>query len=326
MRRGTYLVTGAAGTIGSVICRELIVSKKAGRLVMVDLAETPLFYLMQELAPIAEVHGTLLRPIAGSVNDLPAMEGAVRTYAPQAVIHAAAMKHVGICDQNIERAILVNVFGTMLMAAVASMGGAAFVMISTDKAVAPTTVMGQTKRVAELSALLYHHARVVRLVNVRGSQGSLLPLVRRQIEAGGPVSLTHLDMRRFFMGAEEAARLAIAATGYEAGRIYVPLGLGPPVRIADLIHDLIEANAAVTGTHVPVVVIGRRPGEKLVEQVTGVGEVGEAADDLDAVMIRPPWQVSASWQARRDALTEEYNPDALREVLADLANWSPVDA
>lgn len=315
MGRDTILVTGAAGTIGSAICRQIIQDGCARRIVAVDQAETPLFYLEQVLEPKAKAAGVLLRTYAESVTDWSAMFNVVKRTKPDAIIHAAAMKHVGLCDRNPVRAFQVNVDGTRNMGLLAVERRCPFVFISTDKAAKPTTLMGQTKRLAEIDSLVRFGdtTRIVRLVNVWASQGSVIPLIQRQVAAGGPVSLTHPDMRRLFMDVEAAATLALRAMDEPGGHIYMPR-----VGVRDfLIRDLIRKE--VGERDIPVVVVGMRQGEKLAEDLTNEGEVSRDYGVIS--MVTPAKLPDAEWWEDRVKSIVGMGPDWTREGVADLAAW-----
>jgi FlaA1/EpsC-like NDP-sugar epimerase len=319
------LVTGAAGTIGSEICRQLIrqaAPHRPRQIVMLDIAETPLFYLAEEIEPRAKANGVEVRPVIGTVRDPDFIEGLIKRYAPDAVIHAAALKHVGACERDVCEAVLTNVMGTGIVLGAAMTHGASFVLVSTDKEVAPVSVMGATKRVAELDVLPYSRGRVVRLVNVRGSQGSLIPLIERQIAAGGPVSLTDERMTRYFMDVEDAAQLAIDAMTMPPKRVYAPL-LGPPVRIAETIRDFVRLKALQSGKPpVEVVTIGARPGEKLEERLFGPDEFGGYSESGKAMIAEPRRLPGDEWFQRLGDLAEAAvdRLDHTRELLFSLAN------
>jgi FlaA1/EpsC-like NDP-sugar epimerase len=265
------LVTGAGGSIGSELCRQLA-RYAPQRLVLVELSEFNLYALEQELS--ASHPGLELVRLIGDVRDLAQLRQILAYWHPQLVLHAAAYKHVPLMEgPNAFAALRNNTLGTWNAAlAAAEAGVARFVLISTDKAVNPTNVMGATKRAAEiaLSALVprYPGTRfmAVRFGNVLGSSGSVIPKFKEQIARGGPVTVTHPDIIRYFMTIPEAARLVLQAAAIgESGQVLV-LDMGQPVKIVDLARDLIRM-AGHTLQEIPIVFTGLRPGEKLYEEL-----------------------------------------------------------
>ena len=267
----TVLITGAGGSIGSELCRQVAVFNPA-RLVLVEQSEFNLYTVEQELGdsfPALE----LVRLI-GDVKDLAQMRQTFSTWRPQVVFHAAAYKHVPLMeDLNAAAALRNNTLGTHHAALAAAEAGAErFVLISTDKAVNPTSVMGATKRAAEMvvSSLAAQHPgtrfMAVRFGNVLGSSGSVIPKFKEQIERGGPVTVTHPDVIRYFMSIPEAARLVLQAAAIgESGQVLV-LDMGEPVKIVDLARDLIRM-AGHTPQEITIEFTGLRPGEKLYEEL-----------------------------------------------------------
>lgn len=266
------LVTGAAGSIGSEIVRQLI-GLGAGRVVMLDLAESALYDLEMEL----ENRGLKgFAPCIGDVRDEAFMQGLFDRERPQVVFHAAAYKHVPLMEAQPHQAVRTNVEGTRIVAELSVAHRVdQFVLISTDKAVNPTSVMGASKRAAEM--LVQQLAEVggacdtrfvtTRFGNVLGSNGSVIPLFRRQIAEGGPVTVTHPEVTRFFMTIPEACRLVLeAATMGKGGEIYV-FDMGAPVRIADLADRMIRLSGKEPGRDIEVRYTGLRPGEKLYEEL-----------------------------------------------------------
>jgi FlaA1/EpsC-like NDP-sugar epimerase len=271
LRGKTILVTGAAGSIGSQLCRQILAHDPA-RLVVVDWAETPLHDLLLELrkgVPDSRVVSEM-----GDVTDAARMKHIFEDARPEIVFHAAALKHVPMCEAHAREAIRVNVGGTKLLAETArQVGVRRFVLISTDKAVNPTSVMGATKRVAEI--LLQKLGEpggptqfvAVRFGNVLGSNGSVIPLFRRQIADGGPLTVTHPEMRRYFMAIPEAVGLVLHAACLGRGGDLFELDMGDPVRIVDLAEDLIRLSGLVPGKDIRIEFTGVRPGEKLFEEL-----------------------------------------------------------
>jgi FlaA1/EpsC-like NDP-sugar epimerase len=259
------LVTGAAGSIGAEICRQVL--RHAPRsLVCLDHDENALFYLERELGARPEV-----QPRLGDITDARFLEAVFAAARPQVIFHAAAHKHVPMLEANPVEALRNNVFGTETVARIAGRWQAeAFVLISTDKAVNPSSVMGASKRIAELLVrTLSFDTRytAVRFGNVLGSQGSVVPLLKEQIAAGGPVTVTHPQMARYFMTIPEAVELVIQASAMGQGDEIFMLDMGPPVKIVDLATDLIRLSGLRPGEDIEIVFTGVRPGEKLSEEL-----------------------------------------------------------
>ena len=264
------LVTGAGGSIGSELCRQ-IARFSPTRLVMVDCAETPLFDIHRELRPR---QAAKISPVIGDVADARRMEDIFARFKPEVVLHAAAYKHVPMMEANPSEAVKNNVGGTRVVADLsARFGVQTFVLISTDKAVNPTSVMGATKRITELylHRLQAREPRTrfcaVRFGNVLGSNGSVVPIFREQIRKGGPVTVTHPEMTRYFMTIPEAVQLVLQAAAFDTDDTLFILDMGSPVRIADLARDMIRLSG-MTEEEIAIVYSGVRPGEKLYEELT----------------------------------------------------------
>jgi FlaA1/EpsC-like NDP-sugar epimerase len=264
------LVTGAAGSIGSELCRQIARFQPAG-IVGLEVAESPLFEIDREMRqsfPAVPFH-----PVIGSVQNRARLDEVLSQFRPAVVYHAAAYKHVPMMESHIFEAIENNVFGTYNIAeAAAEHGVEDFVMISSDKAVRPTNVMGVTKRVAELLLLALQNGRTkyvaVRFGNVLGSNGSVVPIFKKQIAAGGPVTVTHPEMRRYFMTIPEACQLVLQAAAIgEGGQICV-LDMGQPVKIVDLARSLILLSGLRPDENIKIQFTGVRPGEKLYEELS----------------------------------------------------------
>jgi FlaA1/EpsC-like NDP-sugar epimerase len=276
------MVTGAGGSIGSEICRQ-IMKFCPDRLVLLERAEGNLFEIDRELRQ--RWIGADLRPIVADICDVDRIAQVFETQQPQVVFHCAAHKHVPMMEINPCEAIRNNVLGTKCVAdASAAVDAQAFVMVSTDKAVNPTSVMGATKRVAELYVQAMNGQKgvrppsdrissstrftAVRFGNVLGSSGSVVPIFQRQIEAGGPVTVTHPDMKRYFMTIPEASQLVMQAGAIgQGGEIFV-LDMGQPIRILDLAKELIARNGLKLGEDIDIQITGIRPGEKLYEELS----------------------------------------------------------
>ena len=266
----TILVTGAAGSIGSELARQVL-RFGPGRLLLFDHNENGLFHIERELRatfPDAEINALI-----GDMTDRLRVEAVFRTFRPAVVFHAAAHKHVPMMEFNPAEAVKNNVFGTQLVADAAhDFGARAFVMVSTDKAVNPTSIMGATKRIAEM--IIQARAGTsptryvaVRFGNVLGSAGSVVPIFREQIAKGGPLKVTHPEMTRYFMTIPEAAQLVLQAGALgKGGEIFV-LDMGEPVKIVDLARDLIELSGLRPDLDIQIEFTGTRPGEKLFEEL-----------------------------------------------------------
>ena len=271
----TILVTGAGGSIGAEMCRQI--SQFGPRqLLLVEQAENPLFYIERELQ--RRFPEVAIEPIVCNITDRARVEQTFARYRPAVVIHAAAHKHVPLMELNPSEAVKNNIVGTQIVAdATDKYGGTHFVMISTDKAVNPTSVMGSSKRVAEmyiqdLSRTSRTQFITVRFGNVLGSEGSVVPIFKKQIAEGGPVTVTHPEMKRYFMTIPEASQLVLqAATMGKGGEIFV-LDMGEPVKIVDLAHLLIKLSGFRPGQDIEIVFTSPRPGEKLFEELRIEGE------------------------------------------------------
>jgi FlaA1/EpsC-like NDP-sugar epimerase len=283
----TVLVTGAAGSIGSEIVRKLY-SLGIRRLVAFDSDESGTFQLQQELLPFLHPEQEFAF-VVGSVRDPEKLRQVYRRYQPQLVFHAAAYKHVPLMEEFPEEALRTNVLGTLSVAQMAIEHQVQkFVNISTDKAVKPCSAMGASKRLAEMACQALNgngtHFLSVRFGNVLGSRGSVVPLFQEQIRRGGPVTLTHPDMRRYFMSIPEAVLLVFqAAYQGQGGEVFV-LDMGDPVRIRDLAENLIRLNGFEPGRDIEIVATGMRPGEKLFEELL-TAEEGVDATSHDKIYV-----------------------------------------
>lgn len=278
------LVTGAGGSIGSELCRQILAQHPA-QLLLLDHSEFNLYTIHQELADSVESAGSTVTLVAllGSVANLARLREVCSMYRPYTVYHAAAYKHVPIVESNPAVGMDNNVFGTLNMAQAAlDSGVTSFVLVSTDKAVRPTNIMGASKRMAELvlQALAVQSQQsggtcfsMVRFGNVLGSSGSVVPLFRRQLAAGGPLTVTHADVTRYFMTIPEAAQLVLQAGAMASGGEVFVLDMGEPVRIIDLARRMVELSGmtvrddATPDGDIAISITGLRPGEKLYEEL-----------------------------------------------------------
>jgi len=271
LRQRTVLITGAGGSIGSEIARQ-VAKLPISKLVILDQDENSIFELTRQLRDM----GKELVPFVGDIRDEATLRLAFSEHRPEVVLHAAAYKHVPVMENNCCEAILNNVVGTRnVVDAAIKFGCERFVMISTDKAVRPSSVMGATKRVAEFVVQQYAAENLhsdtsfacVRFGNVLGSRGSVVPIFLKQIAAGGPVTITHEEMTRYFMTIPQAVRLVLqAASLASCGDVYM-LDMGDPVKIIDFAKELIQLSGLRPGKDIEIKVTGIRPGEKLHEQL-----------------------------------------------------------
>ena len=302
------LVTGAGGSIGSELCRQ-ITRVAPRRIVLVDHAEDNIFAIQRELLEDRHVHPDLLVPVLADVKEEERLREVFAEYRPQFVFHAAAYKHVGLLERNAVEAIHNNAIGTRVVAAVAGDTGAeAFVLISTDKAVLPQTVMGASKALAECAVEIAQKRfpatrfMAVRFGNVLGSSGSVVPIFRRQIAAGGPVTVTDARLTRFFMTIPEAVQLVIRSGSLGKGGEVFVLDMGEPVSIIALARQMIELSGLEPEHEIAIDIIGARPGEKLDE---------ELFNPFERQQLTPAEKI---WIAERDPLESEHFEEMFDEI------------
>jgi len=282
------LVTGAGGSIGSELVRQVAASSPS-RLILVERAENPLFYLLADLVSPPE---TLVVPCVADVADAARMRQIFAREQPQVVLHAAAHKHVPLMEASASEAVRNNVGGTKQVADLAlELGAEAFVLVSTDKAVNPTSVMGASKRIAEryVDALARREESTrfvaVRFGNVLGSNGSVVTIFREQIARGGPVTVTDPAMERFFMTIPEASHLILQAAAIGSGSQLFLLDMGEPIKILDLAEDMIRLSGFEPGREIAIEISGIRPGEKLYEELSRGEEGLEAHPDHPKILV-----------------------------------------
>lgn len=284
------LVTGGGGSIGSEICRQ-IAGHHPKRLIIIDFYENNAYEIQQEL--LRKYPKLDLIVLIASVRNTNRMNQIMEKYHPEIVYHAAAHKHVPLMEVSPNEAVKNNVFGTLkTVQAAAANGVKTFVLISTDKAVNPTNIMGASKRICEMIIQSYNRKYetefvAVRFGNVLGSNGSVIPLFRKQIEEGGPVTVTHPDIVRYFMTIPEAVSLVLQAGAYAKGGEIFVLNMGEPVRILDLAKNMIRLSGFVPEEDIPITFTGLRPGEKLYEEVL-MGEEGMQETPNKMIRIGQP--------------------------------------
>jgi FlaA1/EpsC-like NDP-sugar epimerase len=326
------LVTGAGGSIGSELCRQ-IATYQPKRLLLLDRSEPQAFQIEQELIGLG--HGQSIVPIVGDIMDRARMEEIFSDFRPHVVFHAAAHKHVPMMEHQPGEAIRNNSVGTAQLADIALQFGVdRFILISSDKAINPTSVMGATKRLAEMYVQSLFASRPdqtkfmsVRFGNVLGSSGSVIPLFHKQIAEGGPVKVTHPEMTRYFMTIPEASMLVLqSAMQGTGGEIFV-LDMGSPVKIVDLARQMIELSGLKPGEDIQIEFVGVRPGEKLFEEITHNGEnfVPTSHAKIRRFISQPAdvTEIRRSLQKLRGAL-HEVEADELKLLLRQaVPDYSP---
>lgn len=318
------LVTGGGGSIGSELVRQLLPARPA-QIVIFDIYENTAYELFHEIKGECAEKSIDLHVEIGSITHLPAIRGTFRKYCPEVVFHAAAHKHVPLMEDDPREAIENNVFGTLNVARLADEWGCThFVQISTDKAVNPTNVMGATKRMDEM--VIQYYASVsktvfaaVRFGNVLGSHGSVIPLFKRQLKEGGPITVTHKDIVRYFMTIPEASRLVITAGALAKGGEIFILNMGEPVRIYDLAQNLIKLSGLKPGVDIEIKVTGLRPGEKMYEELLMDTEKTLPTDNKD-IMISTGDALDLSTVQHKLSLLEkclDKDNDTIKRALAE---------
>ena len=315
----TVLVTGGGGSIGSELCRQ-IATHKPKMLIIFDIYENSAYDIQQELL---RKHSELdLKVLIGSVRNTARVEDIFRSYHPDIVYHAAAHKHVPLMEESPNEAIKNNVMGTWkLSQAALEYGTEKFVLISTDKAVNPTNIMGATKRICEMIVQSYDPRGktdfvAVRFGNVLGSNGSVIPLFKKQIAEGGPVTVTDPNIIRYFMTIPEAVSLVLQAGAYAKGGEIFVLDMGAPVRILDLAENLIRLSGYVPGEDIDIEFIGLRPGEKLYEEMLMKEEGLQETENKMIHIGRPIEFDEEDFYKKLEELKEES-----KEEKADVREW-----
>ena len=338
LKNKVVLVTGAGGSIGSELCRQ-IVQASPSVLLLVEQSEFALYAIHQELLALSALRPLKLVPLLGSVRDEQRIDTIFNAWRPETIFHAAAYKHVPLVEHNPVEGIKNNVFGTLVVAqAAAKYGVADFVLISTDKAVRPTNIMGASKRLAEMVLQAIDHEPIdggirtrtrfsmVRFGNVLGSSGSVVPKFRRQIRDGGPITLTHKEIARYFMTIPEAAQLVIQAGAMaEGGDVFV-LDMGQPVKIMDLARRMVELSGLVVRDEqepdgdIAIEIIGLRPGEKLYEELLiGDNPIETKHERIMKARERVmPWSVLEQHLAVLQTALADQDNEKIRSVLTEL--------
>jgi len=336
VRDRIVMVTGAGGSIGSELCRQIIAAKPE-KLLLVENSEFNLYVIQRELQNIASSDPSLanieILPLISSICDKTRMNRIFKLYRPTTVYHAAAYKHVPLVEHNVIEGARNNVIGTQICAALAAEYGVrTFVLISTDKAVRPTNVMGATKRVAEMTLQALASTQsdtcfcMVRFGNVLGSSGSVVPLFRQQIASGGPVTVTHREITRFFMTIPEAAQLVLhAAAMAQGGEVFV-LDMGEPVKVVKLAERMIELsglrlrNDDNPDGDIEIVFTGLRPGEKLYEEVL-IGNNPICTEHPRIMKANETFPMVTTLERELNNLRSainEHNAKKVRDILGDL--------
>jgi FlaA1/EpsC-like NDP-sugar epimerase len=318
----TVLVTGGGGSIGSELCRQ-IARFSPRKLIILDIYENSAYEIQNELNFLYPMLD--LEVIIASVRDFERLRSIFLTYRPSVVFHAAAHKHVPLMENNPTEAIKNNIFGTFYTALCADeFGSEKFVLISTDKAVNPTNIMGATKRICEMIIQTLDRRSkteyvAVRFGNVLGSNGSVIPLFKRQIEHGGPVTVTHKEVTRFFMTIPEAVRLVMQAGAIATGGEIFVLDMGEPVKIDDLARELIRLSGFVPDTDIEIKYSGLRPGEKLYEELL-LKEEGLEATKHEGIFVAKPVYINygqlMKWLDSLELVIKE--PEKIKDVLSQI--------
>ncbi|MGW9949949.1 FlaA1/EpsC-like NDP-sugar epimerase [Rhizobium leguminosarum] len=341
MRKKVVMVTGAGGSIGGELCRQIL-RNEPSTLILLDQNEFALYNIHAELQKLAELYrqeDLQIVPILCSVRDQDRMEHIMKSWRPHTLYHAAAYKHVPLVEHNAVEGIKNNVMGTLVTARAANKWGVSnFVLISTDKAVRPTNVMGASKRLAEMvlqalaaestSDRMRTNFSMVRFGNVLGSSGSVVPLFRQQIKEGGPVTLTHPEITRYFMTISEASQLVIQAGAMAEGGDVFLLDMGEPVRIADLARKMVELSGLTLRDDdnpegdIELSVTGLRPGEKLYEELL-IGDNPETTEHPRIMKAREDflfWPELSKKLHSLNAVLDRNDMIAARAMLAELVS------
>ena len=342
IRGKTVLVTGAGGSIGSALCRQIL-TQKPRRLILLDLSEAALYHIDREMRAIVARDGLpddLVVPLIGSVHNRVRLRDVFESYRVHTVYHAAAYKHVPLVEYNMTEGVQNNVFGTLYTAEECLRSGVEnMVLVSTDKAVNPNSVMGATKRMAELVLQGLHERggrtkfSIVRFGNVLGASGSIVPLFLEQIRSGGPVTITHAEVTRYFMTIDEAVSLVIQAGSMAHGGEVFALDMGKPVRVKDLAEKIIALMGLTVrdednpGGDIEISYIGLRPAEKLYEELA----IGRNVTGTRHPMIMRAQEEFIAWPELRGILERiqtagsELDCEKTRDLLRSVVDYEPIE-
>jgi len=330
------LISGAGGSIGSELVRQCL-EYDPGSLILLDNSEQNLFTIEQEIAFIEKK--TLVRSVLANIRDKNLLQNTFQEYRPQVVIHAAAYKHVPMQELHPWSAVSTNVMGTLNLVQLAqTYNTEKFVLVSTDKAVHPVNIMGATKRLAEKVIQSIEEIEnssiflAVRFGNVIGSSGSVIPIFQNQINRGGPLTITHPEMSRYFMSIPEAAQLTLqaGAMGDTTGQIFL-LDMGKAVKIKDMAYDLIRLSGLEPEKDIPIIYTGLRPGEKLYEELISKEEKAEGTDHKKIMLVQHgahnmPWQLMQREIQSLMDISLKLDPDAIKRKLQHLIpDYTPQD-
>lgn len=324
-QNATVLITGAAGSIGSEIARKLITAK-CKKLILVDISESALYNLQQEFFQSKFENFEL---VIADIRDHNRLSQTFETYKPSIVFHSAAYKHVPLMEKNPNEAVSVNVCGTKNVANLSILYGVKkCILISTDKAVNPTNVMGATKRLAELYFNCLNKKSNTKFIatrfgNVIGSSGSVIPLFRKQIEAGGPITITDKEMTRYFMTISMASHLVLQASSIgNGGEIFV-FKMGSPTRVYDLALKMIALSNLQFPEDINIKIIGIRPGEKIMEELYSDSEIIESTSHESIMMVRSRLSDKDFIKNQIEALCEHNSNSQKSEIVAMMQNILP---
>ena len=328
----SVLLTGAGGSLGSALAKAII-QLEPRQLILLDHSERNLHEIDSELTAV--LRSAPLISVLGDIYDAALLSEIFDRYRPEIVYHAAAFKHVPLMESNPLAAVRNNALGTNTLAKISSIAGVrAFVMVSTDKAVNPISVMGASKRVAELALLRWggstNHMRALRLGNILASVGSVVPTFLRQIARGGPVTVTHPEVRRYFHTMDEAIELVLLTSRAEiGGGIFIPQ-MGAPVRILDMARQLVSDSQSQSGKEISVTFTGLRPGDKMSEEFLFANESVEPAPDRMLLRVSTTEIPSEKFDADLESLAssvEQRNLPLMLEVLCQMVpQYRPTEA
>lgn len=319
------LLTGASGSIGSALAK-FIAGSDPRLLILLDHSEPSMYELLTNLHALESRAEHL--PIVGDICDEGLLIEIFERHQPEVILHAAALKHVPLMEENPIAAVQINALGTNTLARIAATFGAdKFVMVSTDKAVNPISIMGASKRVAELALLRWSNEqsrmRSIRLGNVWGSQGSVVPAFERQIAAGGPVTVTHPEASRYFLTMEEAVELILAALKIKGEEGVLFADFGEPMKITDLAHQVIKEAGFHPESEIPISLIGLRPGDKLTENFVAPSELITQTTDTRLFGVKTPVMPPDEFDSRTQELAGNVDRRDLPLIISSLCKIVP---